>query len=160
VEQYPDCGERPRGNRNLLRWCWRRLVSGNNGSFKDRGDATCLFLLFDSMLDLSKLPVFSVEASCIWKIDDKCRGCVSRKMDSRTGFFDCASCRSLYGVVRRMGPPSSRVRRKAPFLSVGTLWRHEKVGRIVMVFKCLREESIYNVGASLYRLAAGRWDER
>jgi hypothetical protein len=45
-------------------------------------------------------------------------------------------------------------------LSVGTVWRHEKVGRIVMVFKCLREESIYNVGASLYRLAAGRWDER
>jgi hypothetical protein len=45
-------------------------------------------------------------------------------------------------------------------LSVGTLWRHEKVGRIVMVSKCLREESIYNVGASLYRLAAGRWDER
>jgi hypothetical protein len=30
----------------------------------------------------------------------------------------------------------------------------------VMVFKCLREESIYNVGASLHRLAAGRWDER
>jgi hypothetical protein len=45
-------------------------------------------------------------------------------------------------------------------LSVGTVWRHEKVGRIVMVFKCLREESIYNVGASLHRLAAGRWDER
>jgi hypothetical protein len=45
-------------------------------------------------------------------------------------------------------------------LSVGTVWRHEKVGRIVMVFRCLREESIYNVGASLYRLAAGRWDER
>jgi acyl-CoA synthetase (AMP-forming)/AMP-acid ligase II len=38
-------------------------------------------------------------------------------------------------------------------LSVGTVWRHEKVGRIVMVFKCLREESIYNVGASLHRLA-------
>jgi hypothetical protein len=45
-------------------------------------------------------------------------------------------------------------------LSVGTVWRHEKVGRIVIVFRCLREESIYNVGASLYRLAAGRWDER
>jgi hypothetical protein len=45
-------------------------------------------------------------------------------------------------------------------VSVGTVWRHEKVGRIVMVFKCLREESIYNVGASLHRLAAGRWDER
>jgi hypothetical protein len=45
-------------------------------------------------------------------------------------------------------------------VSVGTVWRHEKVGRIVMVFRCLREESIYNVGASLYRLAAGRWDER
>jgi hypothetical protein len=45
-------------------------------------------------------------------------------------------------------------------VSVGTLWRYEKVGRIVVVFKFLREESIYNVGASLYRLAAGRWDER
>jgi hypothetical protein len=45
-------------------------------------------------------------------------------------------------------------------LSLGTVWRHEKVGRIVIVFRCLREESIYNVGASLYRLAAGRWDER
>jgi hypothetical protein len=33
-------------------------------------------------------------------------------------------------------------------------------GEIVVVFKCLREESIYNMGASLYRLAAGRWDER
>jgi hypothetical protein len=29
-----------------------------------------------------------------------------------------------------------------------------------MVFMCLCEGSIYNVGASLYRLAAGRWDER
>jgi hypothetical protein len=35
-----------------------------------------------------------------------------------------------------------------------------KVGRIVMVFRCPREGSIYNVGASLYRLTAGRWDER
>jgi hypothetical protein len=35
-----------------------------------------------------------------------------------------------------------------------------KWGEIVMVFKCLREESIYNVGASLYRQAAGRWDQR
>jgi hypothetical protein len=34
------------------------------------------------------------------------------------------------------------------------------VERIVIVFRCLREESIYNVGASLYGLAAGRWDER
>jgi hypothetical protein len=48
----------------------------------------------------------------------------------------------------------------ASIMSVGTLWRHEKVGRIVMVFKCLREGSIYNVGASLYRLATGSWDER
>jgi hypothetical protein len=45
-------------------------------------------------------------------------------------------------------------------MSVGTVWRHEKVGRIVIVFRCLREKSIYNVGATLYRLAAGRWDER
>jgi hypothetical protein len=45
-------------------------------------------------------------------------------------------------------------------VSVGTVWRHEKVGRMVMVFRCLGEESIYDVGASLYRLAAGRWDER
>jgi hypothetical protein len=30
----------------------------------------------------------------------------------------------------------------------------------VMVFRCLREGTTYNVGASLYRLAAGRWDER
>jgi hypothetical protein len=45
-------------------------------------------------------------------------------------------------------------------VSVGTVWRYEKVGRIVLVFRCLREESIYNVGASLYRLVAGRWDER
>jgi hypothetical protein len=45
-------------------------------------------------------------------------------------------------------------------MSVGTVWRHEKVGRIAIVFRCLREESIYNVGASLYRLAADRWDER
>jgi hypothetical protein len=29
-----------------------------------------------------------------------------------------------------------------------------------MVFKCLREESIYNVGASLYRLASSRCNER
>jgi hypothetical protein len=35
-----------------------------------------------------------------------------------------------------------------------------KWGEIVIVFKCLREGSVYNVGASLYRLAAGRWDER
>jgi hypothetical protein len=45
-------------------------------------------------------------------------------------------------------------------MSVGTVWRHEKVERIVIVFRCLRGESNYNVGASLYRLAAGRWDER
>jgi hypothetical protein len=45
-------------------------------------------------------------------------------------------------------------------MSVGTVRRHEKVGRIAIVFRCLREESIYNVGASLYRLAADRWDER
>jgi hypothetical protein len=41
-------------------------------------------------------------------------------------------------------------------VSDGTVWRHEKVGRIVLVFRCLREGSIYDVGASLYRLAAGR----
>jgi hypothetical protein len=29
-----------------------------------------------------------------------------------------------------------------------------------MVFKYLREESIYDKGANLYRLAAGSWDER
>jgi hypothetical protein len=45
-------------------------------------------------------------------------------------------------------------------VSVGAVWRHEKVERIVIVFRCLHEESIYNVGASFYRLAAGRWDER
>jgi hypothetical protein len=43
-------------------------------------------------------------------------------------------------------------------LSVGTVCRHEKVGRIVLVSGCLREGSMYNVGTSLYRLAAGRWD--
>jgi hypothetical protein len=30
----------------------------------------------------------------------------------------------------------------------------------VMAFRCLPEGSIYNVGASLYRLAVGKWDER
>jgi hypothetical protein len=57
-------------------------------------------------------------------------------------------------------PADQSLEPKPDTLSVGTVWRHEKVGRIAMVFKCLREESIYNVGASLYRLAAGRWDER
>jgi hypothetical protein len=57
-------------------------------------------------------------------------------------------------------PPHAREEYPGGDLSVGTVWRHEKVGRIVMVFKCLREESIYDMGASLYRLAAGRWDER
>jgi hypothetical protein len=36
---------------------------------------------------------------------------------------------------------------------VGTVWRHMKVGRIVMIFGCLRERSIYNVSASLNGVA-------
>jgi hypothetical protein len=39
--------------------------------------------------------------------------------------------------------------KEVPALSVGTVWRHEKVGRIVMAFRCLPGGSIYNVGASL-----------
>jgi hypothetical protein len=31
-------------------------------------------------------------------------------------------------------------------MSVGTVWRHEKVGRIVMVFRCLRERIYLQCG--------------
>jgi hypothetical protein len=43
--------------------------------------------------------------------------------------------------------------RRTCFLSVGTVQRHEKVGIIVLVFRCLREGFIYNVSASIYTLA-------
>jgi hypothetical protein len=42
---------------------------------------------------------------------------------------------------------------RACLLSVGTVWRPEEVVRIVLVFRCLRERSIYNVGASLNGVA-------
>jgi hypothetical protein len=44
-------------------------------------------------------------------------------------------------------------RSRLGMVSLGTVWRHQKVGRIVMVFRCLREGSIYNVGASLNGVA-------
>jgi MFS family permease len=65
-----------------------------------------------------------------------------------------------YAMMLGVSMTSTAVLYFATFVSVGTVWRHEKVGRIMIVFRCLREESIYNMGASLCRLAAGRWDER